>query len=171
MSCRYTHFSSPLMIPRIFSSRLWSWIHIDRVKDIKYLLRRIELTPGALRLVTVFRVSILWHWRTDYHYDWELCGPPTLVLCRKERQEGGVAGKERRSRRTVAGAGRMGRKRAETVLDITSAPVLDEWRRRRGRGSGCEGCAHPATSHGTAHRPNDKSSNIPLGNADTSAEC
>jgi len=40
------------------------------------LLRRIELTPGALELVTVFRVSILWGWDTEYPYDWDTCGPP-----------------------------------------------------------------------------------------------
>ena len=26
--------------------------------------------------MTVFRVSFLWNWDTEYPYDWELCGPP-----------------------------------------------------------------------------------------------
>ena len=64
------------MISRSLMVRAWSWIHIDSAKHIKNLLRRIELTPGALQLVTAFKVSFSWDWWTEYPYDWQLCGPP-----------------------------------------------------------------------------------------------
>ena len=55
---------------------MWLSIFITETKNIKYLLRRIELTPEALELVWVFRVVMKWGWDPDVPHDWKLCGPP-----------------------------------------------------------------------------------------------
>ena len=59
-----------------FDHRLWSYVCISSVGELKYFVRRTECSPGALQRIKVLSVNLLWEWYSDYHYDWQVCGPP-----------------------------------------------------------------------------------------------
>ena len=56
--------------------RLWTSARIDDIGELSSFIRRTECSPGVLQCIKCFSVSLTWEWYSEYHYDWQLCGPP-----------------------------------------------------------------------------------------------
>jgi hypothetical protein len=51
-------------------------VDIGDVGKLKYFLRRVQCTPGAIDYVKILRISLRWEWFSEYPYDWKMFGPP-----------------------------------------------------------------------------------------------